>query len=138
MFHKIANKKIQVFITGGPRSGTSFLSGLVGLMGFSHGNKKSLKGADINNRYGYFENVNLMQIEEQVLNYIPKIKTTVKRDKIEVYKGNRLMVISELFAKAYPNAKWLYIDRNPEATFKSRFGENLSYDEWITCTNSSK
>lgn len=157
MLFKKKDKGLKVIITGGPRTGTSFLSGLIGKMGFSHGNPKKIKTADKHNIYGYFENLDIIRIEEMILkkldgnfHSLPNIKPNwsndfkrekkqlkkiVKKDNIEVYKGNRLLVISELFEKTFPDAKWIYIERNVEDTFKSRFGTPMTIEEWTKLTD---
>ena len=64
--HYKGPKPLKVVITGPPRSGTSFLAGLVTGMGLSPGPKEWLKDADEHNPYGYFECLPLLYIEDDI------------------------------------------------------------------------
>lgn len=143
---------LKIVITGSPRSGTSFLAGLIHQMGFNVGPKKWLKGANEYNPYGYFECVPLMKKSEDILEklggdfhdlpnfYIgwtnnlnqekKEIINIIRQGNIEVYKGNRLMVLADLYDELFPNLKWIFINRDINDTYNSRFGEHLSFEEW--------
>lgn len=148
---------IKVIITGGPRSGTSFLSGLVSKMGYSLGDDSRLVKANEYNKYGYFENMDLIKISNSILTkmskdfffelpsreelistnlsaYKRRIRRIVNTQKIDLYKGNRLMVLSDIYHDLYPDAKWIYIERDINETYKSRFGQPLSLSEWKDMT----
>ena len=47
-----------------------------------------------------------------------------------MYKGNRMLVLVPLFDRLYPNAKWVFIERDIRETYRSRFGEDLSFEDW--------
>ena len=148
---------MRVLVTGGPRSGTSFLSGLIGLMGFSHGKPDQIKEADEHNQFGYFEHEELTSISKTILkkldadfhHKLPHLETgwmtsfeneknlirkIVRRDQVELYKGNRLLVLGDLYGSLFPDAKWVYISRPIEETYKSRFGQPMTYDAWEEVT----
>lgn len=160
MFKKPTHK-MKVIITGGPRSGTSFLAGLVHQMGFHAGNTGSLKKADQHNKYGYYEHLELMNISNKVLQKlggdfhfnIPelhkswtdafdkeknKILKIASKEGIEMYKGNQLMVLADLYVDIFPEAKWIYIERDLNETFSSRFGSSMSLEDWTNITVSRK
>lgn len=149
-------KKIEVLITGGPRSGTSFLSGLIEQMGYRLGNPENMVPPDINNKYGYFEHNKLINISNRMLTKLqcdfhynlPKepinlsllkkemrqIQKVVTQEEIQSYKGNRLLILSPVYEHLFPEAKWIYIERNIEETYKSRFGDYLSFEDWQLIT----
>ena len=149
--------ELKVIVTGTPRTGTSFLSGLVHRMGFSLGPKKWLKKADKNNVYGYFECVPLLQISDRILEKLggsfldlPEFKPgwtalleeekreilrIVQKGGIELYKGNRLTVLAGLYDEIFPDAQWIYISRDINETYKSRFGGEISFEDWRKITN---
>ena len=144
---------LKVIITGPPRSGTSFLCGLVGRMGFNLGPKSWLKKGDRNNPYGYYECIPLMAIDHCLLkkfggsvmtppdlpkNWInlcfeekKKIKNIVQNGGIEVYKGNMLIILADLYADLFPKAKWIMIHRDEKDTIRSIFntGNQMSPEE---------
>jgi len=134
------------------------LAGLVHKMGYDIGPKRWIKKADENNRYGYFECLPLLSISNTILaklggdfHDIPDfpegwtrdfdkekkaILRIVQRGQIELYKGNRLLVLSQLYDELFPEAKWLFIHRDVEATFRSRFGGRMSFEKWKKITKS--
>lgn len=57
-----------VFVVGLPRSGTSCITGVIHEMGISVGRLESLKPSDKNNERGFFENMPLMYLNEEILN----------------------------------------------------------------------
>ena len=163
LYYKGANP-MKIIITGPPRSGTSFLAGLVVKMGLSPGPKEWLKEGDKNNPYGYYECMPLMEIDHSLLkkfgggvidppdlpeNWIElcgkekkQIRKIVEGGGIEVYKGNMLIVLADLYAKLFPDAKWIMIYRNEKETARSirDTGTDLSSQKlidtrkkWIEC-----
>lgn len=141
LLHYKGTDPMKVIIVGLPRSGTSFLTGLVVRMGFDPGPKSSLRAADELNPYGYYENSPLMKIDHQLLkkfngnvmnppnlpeNWINKcaderleIKRIVQEEGIEIYKGNMLIILADLYYDLFPNAKWIFISRKPEEIVRS-------------------
>jgi hypothetical protein len=132
---------LKVIITGPPRSGTSFLSGLVVRMGFSPGPKEWLKKADQYNPHGYYECAPLLKIDHDLLKrfggspmdppQLPEnwtnlcekekkqIRGIVTNGGIEVYKGNMLVVLADLYDELFPGVKWIMIYRSEEETVRS-------------------
>lgn len=147
-----AQPSLRVIVTGLPRTGTSFLAGLVNRMGFSAGPEGWLKPADEHNRYGYFECVPLMQISDRVLSKLGgsfhqlpqfspgwldafeaekrQIRALVHAGNIEMFKGNRLVILADLYDQLFPEVKWIFIHRSVEETYQSRFGDDMSFEEW--------
>jgi hypothetical protein len=146
---------MKVIVTGLPRSGTSFLAGLITRMGFSLGDSANIKEADQYNRYGYFEHLRLMELSNSILRKlggdyflnIPDVRPgwtmSMKAEKaliqryvneegIELYKDNRLVLLSDIYKELYPDAKWVYIERAHEETYRSRFGRPLSMNQWLS------
>ena len=143
---------LKVLITGSPRSGTSFLANLVAEMGFSCGPAEWLKQPDEHNPRGYFECNPLRKLTSDILTKLggnfhdlpafddnwtddlddekKKILDIVNQGKIELYKENKLLVLSKLFDEIFPDAKWIFIERSVEDTFRSRWGSDLSIEEW--------
>lgn len=156
LLHYKGPDPLKVIITGPPRSGTSFVAGLVVRMGFSPGPKEWLKPPDEHNRYGYYECEPLKAIEKAILtrlggdfHHLPslsdgwtrgfqeeerQITRLVRRGGIEVYKGNRLMVLADLCHEIFPDAKWIFCARETEQTYRSRFGGDITLDEWREIT----
>lgn len=157
LLSKGKNTSLKVIITGEPRSGTSFLSGYISRLGFNLGHKKNIKGPDKNNRHGYFEHRNLMQVSKDILIKLKgdfhwnipilnegwifdfvkernKIAKIVNKENIEMYKGNRLMVLADMYSHLYPDAKWIKIERNIEETYISRFGERIPFADYKRIT----
>ena len=149
--------ELKVIICGLPRSGTSFLTGLVERMGFNVGPKRWLKDNDKNNKLGYFECLPLNLLSEKImdkysadfisnltlpkywlesaaLSYGQKIKNIINSGRIDLYKDNRLLVIADLYVHLYPNAKWIFIQRSKSSTYKSRFGDIMSEEQWRVVT----
>lgn len=149
--------KLRVIVTGSPRSGTSFLSGLVHRMGYSVGSDAHIKAADEHNKYGYFEHVKLMEISIALLGNlgadfhmnIPDLKSgwsrnwikekeqigrIIAQEGIELYKCNRLMILADLYVDLFPEAQWIRISRSTEGAYRSRFGEELGFDDWVKIT----
>jgi len=121
-------------------------------MGFSPGPNRWLKKPDEYNLWGYYECLPLLYIENDILrslggdcNNIPefpanwsslfkkkkaKINSIIRNGGIEIYKGNRQIVLSELFYELFPDAKWIMILRDEKDTFRSEFGEPFTWEEW--------
>ena len=156
MFFK-KQHELKVIITGGPRSGTSFLAGLVNEMGFHPGKHVLLKAPPANIRKGYLEHLKLLKISRSILdklnadfnfnipvlekgwtNQFPKEKAAIRKivqsEQIDFYKGNRLLVLADIYDELFPEAKWLCIKRKTEDTYKSRFGKERSWEEWTSIT----
>ena len=110
--------QLQVLLTGGPRSGTSFLAKLVTEMGFHPGSAKHVKLNRESNQKGYLEHLQLLQISREILGKLDAdfhrqlpvlteywtndfqsekkaIQKIVRKDKIDFYKGNRLLILSD-------------------------------------------
>lgn len=144
---------MKVIVTGNARSGTSFLTNLVHKMtNYKCGD--NIKGKDSNNKWGYWEHIGLNKITTQCLRSVgisyvtkkpvkkidfsspkfdsfrKKINTITNNQKIELYKDNKLILAPELYTKLYPEAKWIYIQRNLKDSFKSKFGEKMTFEEY--------
>lgn len=151
------NHHLRVIICGLPRSGTSFLTGLVSNMGYRLGPERWLKRSDANNKFGYFENLPLNILSEKIMGqydadfidnpimpddwldkleikYGEKIKRIVNAGEIELYKDNRLIILADLYARIFPEAKWIFIQRSIESTYNSRFGESVTPEKWQDLT----
>jgi hypothetical protein len=149
---------VKVIITGLPRSGTSFLTNMVSSMGFYLGPEEWLKPADQYNRYGYFENRHLLYTTNKILNkleidyhnnipiiqpnWIKEIESErkailqiVNKGNIEIIKENKLCLLANLYDELFPDAKWIFIQRDIKQTYKSRFGEAISFENWEIITN---
>ena len=145
---------LKVIVTGMPRSGTSFLAGLIVRMGYSAGPVRWLKPADKHNIYGYYECLPVFHEVTKIKNkvnpdlymnpqpfqsdWLKKSEKEIKRimriieaGGIEIYKDTRLVVLADLFSYLYPEAKWIYIYRDIESTYKSSFGNKISYNNFI-------
>jgi hypothetical protein len=125
-------------------------------MGFSLGPDEWIKKPDEHNPRGYFECLPLMTISIKMLKKLGgdfhrlpsldpgwtaaladekrQILCVVETGGIELYKGNRLMVLADLYDELFPDAKWIYIDRDVEETYRSRFGAELSFERWVRIT----
>jgi hypothetical protein len=144
---------LKVIIPCFPRSGTSFLAGLIVRMGFNPGPEKWLKKADELNPFGYYECLPLLKISRgilkkfggDILKNIPDLPNgwineleTEKRQildivysgKVEIFKDAPMLIIADLYDELFPRAKWIVIHRDVRETFKSRFGKPLTYEEW--------
>jgi len=144
---------LKVIVTGQPRTGTSFLTNLVSVIsGYSLGPKGGLKTPDGHNPNGYFENEQIMQIEDELLQKMggsyqkipetPKgwhkgyggikkrLRTTINRGKIEVIKSPRGIMMGDIYHDMYPKAIWFYTRRDPETTYGSRWGKKISRKRW--------
>lgn len=141
LLHYRKGNHLKVIITGPPRSGTSFLAGLVVRMGYSPGPTSKLRKADKDNPYGFYENMPLMEIDHNLLkkfggstmappdlpeNWIGqceeekrRIRKIVRDFGIEVYKGNMLVILANLYAELFPGVKWIMIHRGEKETIRS-------------------
>jgi len=152
---------LEVVIIGLPRSGTSFLTGLIHRLGYNCGPEKGLKDRDLNNLHGYYEFKSLNRLTSKfykkhgfnIQDKLPdrtyllsqsvkaiqkKIQKIIKMNKIELYKDNKLSFFPELYSTIYDNIKWIYIERDVQDTYKSRFGEEISLSDWIELTEKRK
>ena len=144
---------MKVIITGNARSGTSFLTNLVHKM-TNYNCGENIRAADEDNKWGYWEHVILNTVTTKCLgdegvSYVSEkpikkidfslpefdifrkiIDKTVNKEKIELYKDNKLILAPELYTKLYPEAKWIYIQRNLKDGFKSRFGQEITFEEY--------
>lgn len=147
---------LKIIVVGLPRSGTSFVAGLIERMGYSLGPSYWLKGRDEHNKHGYFECIPLNSLTDKILKDLggdfhnlpeirdgwlkgfkeeqKKIKRIVQSGKIELYKDNKLSAISDLYLDLYPNAKWVFVSRKTGDTYKSRFGKHIGFEEWKRLT----
>lgn len=144
---------IKVFIVGLPRTGTSFLANLIKEMGFSLGNYDSYIKFEDSDRKGYAEHMRLNSISNNILEelgydyffnlpespipysnslrkYLNQIIKISNEECVEAYKDNKLIAVSDVFHTAFPNAKWVYIRRDINATYKSRWGNEIDFDKW--------
>ena len=141
-----------LIITGHPRSGTSLVAGLVHKLGYSYGPEKWIKKADTHNTTGYYECLPVMKVSNNILHEMggdfhdlpilegqwfkqfPKEKEKlikiVKRGKLDYFKDNKAMVLSDFYSDTFPDARWIFVTRNLESSFKSRFGEKISLERW--------
>jgi len=152
------NSPLKIVVVGNPRSGTSFVTGLIHQMGFSLGIKKNIKQPDQYNIYGYFEHLGIMRINSKIFKKLkidfhynlPEkvaiksnalryesllIEKLINEEKIELIKDNRIIVMPDLYNELFPNSKWIYIQRNIEETYKSRFGYYISKADWYNIVN---
>ncbi|MEM9822790.1 MAG: hypothetical protein AAF985_17045, partial [Bacteroidota bacterium] len=65
LFHR--PHQLKVILTGGPRSGTSFLARLIFEMGYHPGRKKHLIWPEEKTKKGYLEHLKLLQISKDIL-----------------------------------------------------------------------
>jgi len=143
--------RLEVILTGSPRTGTSFLASLVhDMTGLPMGER--LKPADERNVHGYFELLPLMRLEDELLGLLGgdfanppavperwpdalaeprrRMQAIVDEHGARLYKGNRAMILADLYDELFPDARWIRIDRDVEATHRSRWGAPLSIDAW--------
>lgn len=146
---------LKVIITGNPRSGTSFTCDLICRMGLHPGSPQNIKPPDVHNKYGYWEHIPLLTYSNAILkklgiDYFRGVKAPpidwsksltseqeliqkmVHDDKIEVYKDNTLIILSDIYIKLFPEAKWIYVTRNFKECYKSRWGEPISEEDYLT------
>lgn len=137
----------EIFVTGFPNSGTSFLCNLITVLGKSPGKQNDLKQCDQLNRYGYYENLALRNISHELLltpkfdpfidktydknNYLFNEKSTeilnrfnklAQEDSIEVFKDNALPYIHQYYS---PEAKYICIIRDYKSCYNSRIKANV-------------
>jgi len=147
---------LRVIVAGTPRSGTSFVAGLVHRMGFRLGPEQWLRPADQHNRFGYYECMPLTELSARVLNKLGgdfhslpalppgwtgglaaekrEIVSLVEAGGIELLKDNQLLVLADLYDELFPSAKWIFTHRASEETYRSRFGPAMSQEEWLAVT----
>lgn len=148
---------LKVIIPAFPRSGTSFLSGLIVRLGFSPGPPEWMVKPDMHNPFGYYECLPLLKISRQILAkfggdflknipHLPpgwldevikeqqQILDLVQRGNIEVFKDGPMLIIADLYHRLFPEAKWIVIHRDIHETYRSRFGKPLTFEEWQTVT----
>jgi len=148
---------MKVFIPCMPRSGTSFLTSLVSKMGFNLGPQNWLKPPNIHNPNGYFESLPIMKIcfdmlsklngdffynipqlyngwKENLTEEKDKVISLIDEGKIELVKNGPILIVADLFHDIYPDAKWILITRDINETYKSRFGNFISFSDWEKLT----
>lgn len=130
----------QVLVTGFARSGTSFLTNLIEVMGFSAGKRKLLKPPAASNPRGYWEFMLIRDITwrmvgvskriwQHLAHTMPdeplqlsghrnadKIRRLARRYSVEVYKDSYLPVFYKLFPQ---DAKYVVIKRDWRAIHAS-------------------
>ncbi|MGF1507355.1 MAG: sulfotransferase [Anaerolineae bacterium] len=145
---------LRVIVTGQPRSGTSFLAGLICRMGLHPGPAHQLRPPDDANPHGYYEYLPVMRLERAILRQLGGdffelpafppgwqrrfrregrfIRAWIRRGGVQVYKGNRALVLADLYAELFPRARWVLIERDAEAVFRSRavFKRQMTRPEW--------
>jgi hypothetical protein len=148
---------LKVIIPCFPRSGSSFLAGLIVRMGFNPGPEKWLKKSDELNPFGYYECIPLLKISRGILKkfggdilknipnlpngWLDELETEKKQildivcsGKVEIFKDASMLIIADLYNELFPRVKWIAIHREVKETFKSRFGVPLTYEEWEKIT----
>lgn len=148
---------LKVIIPAFPRSGTSFLAGLLVRMGFNPGPEDWLKTSDTNNPFGYYECMPLFKISRKILETfggdffknIPdlpngwkdkleterqQISDIVYSGNVEIFKDGPMLIIADLYHELFPESNWIVIRRDINETFKSRFGSPLTFAEWEKIT----
>jgi len=153
--------KLKIVVIGLPRSGTSFLTNLISTMGFDLGKKDWLKVGNEHNLDGYFECVPLNAITNKILSdlrcdfhhnlpdiidinniNISKYKNEIYKlasdSGVEIYKDNKLTIMPDVYDNIFTNINWVYIERDVADTYKSRFGNYISFNDWVDITNRRK
>jgi sulfotransferase family protein len=147
---------LKVIITGSPRAGTSFVAGLVSRLGFNAGPQDWLRPPDSNNPQGYYECTPLISISERMLQKLGgdfhhppslphdwlvqlaeecrEVCDIVAKGQIEMYKGNRLLILAGAYHELFPKAKWVFVHRDVHDTHRSRFGAPIPLEEWKALT----
>lgn len=124
---------LEVLVTGFPRSGTSFLAGMISRLGYNVGS--NIRRDDPVQRRGYMEHWELYSITRRILNLRARdqihydeprwksqkeaIRTAVEGEGIELYKDNQLLLMANLFDSVYPDAKWICISREDQTNYQS-------------------
>lgn len=144
---------LKVIVTGQPRTGTSFLTNLLSVMaGFSLGPSNIFREKDYHNPNGYYEVGQIIEVEDRLLqklggtyHNIPnmknkwykgfdktkqKIKNIIEENNIEIIKSPRGIIIGDIYKEIYPDAIWFYTSRNIKETYRSRWGNKISFCEW--------
>jgi hypothetical protein len=153
--NKKKDNKTKVFVLGIPRSGTSFLTGALTLLGYNLGPKLWIKKPDQYNIHGYFECIPIMETNLKILNKeginffdsdkddieikkdnpriqkeIKFIKNIIASANINIIKDNHLINLIPLYSQLFPDSKWIFIKRDIKETYKSNFGKYVSYDDY--------
>lgn len=145
---------LAAVVTGLPRSGTSFVAGLIARLGLSPGPRLLLRPGNRHNRYGYYEHVPLNWITDRILKemgrdfdlnlpagreefsgldldrYRRKIKRKIQNGRVEVYKDNKLVLYPELYSEIFPQVRFIFVTRDADARFASRFGKTVARRKW--------
>jgi hypothetical protein len=151
---KRERRGLAAVVTGLPRSGTSFTAGLIARLGLSPGPGWLLRRANRHNPHGYFEHVLLNRLTGRVLARMGRdfdlnlpgsraefealdlsgfrraVRCLVKLGGVQVYKDNKLVLYPELYADLYPRARFVFVTREPEARYASRFGKAVTRVQW--------
>lgn len=135
----LRNQKRLVLVYGEPRSGTSFVTGLLNKMGLYAGPYVWLLNANQYNPDGYFECVPFQNtldkyLEESGFNFehnLPKdqiklpehiqtkLKKIVENGNIELVKYNKFSIFADSISELFPEAIWIHVDRDEQDLFKS-------------------
>lgn len=136
---RLRKSKRLVLIYGEPRSGTSFITGLIHKMGFYAGPYVWLLNANQSNPDGYFECVPFQNNLDKFIgnsefnfeNNLPeaslnlpkevklKIKSIVDNGNIELLKYNKFSLFADSISEVFPEALWIHVYRDPEAVYTS-------------------
>ncbi len=141
---------MKIIVTGNARSGSSFVTNLIHVL--TEYNCGPTRQGDKHNKFGYWENVELNNLNRSILNQLglsyvstqpsqyvdfshPRfndLKYHIKKasEGIELYKDNVLMIMPELYQQIFPDAKWVYTSRSIESSYKSRFGDPLEESKY--------
>jgi hypothetical protein len=134
------------------------LAEIVKQFGGRLGDKKSYVTFHDVSRRGYNEHLKLNRISDELLKKLKadfhfklptpevlsaldserekkKIIALVNKEKVDIYKDNKLIMFADIYKTLYPDGKWLFISRPVEETFRSRFGEKIAYSDWKIITN---
>ena len=157
-----------IFIASAPRSGSSLLSYILHNEGIQVGETKP---ADKYNPNGYFENLKIRELvikhlkKQDVRNQGKKfqpvnltfssidialfrhnvvsalLKDSIDLDKPWLFKDPKIVLTWLLFAKSFPNAKWILLYRNEDAIidsykrteFMNAYESTEDWQKYLTC-----
>ncbi len=159
-FAKIARlrkKRIPVIIYGEPRSGTSFITGLISRMGYHLGPFVWLPRENNYNPDGFFECIPIQKIIDKRIeelgiefeNNLPKepqrlskedkqqITKILNKGNITVLKNNKLSLFADSLSEIMPEAIWIHVKRNSQDVFSSnnKFFKEREINEFMDIYN---